>query len=180
MDSRSERRIDDPRIAPPGQRPGSDSREPRGAPAPNIVPPAGGYVPPVQPRSAAQRVVGEEVLHAHPGPGVVRMDEEEFRERMELESPDGRPPPQRDRRGAKWIFGIGLAVAFFAVLSAIWWYAGAVPGGIAILLMILFIGMAAWPAWHAAMDRKLDGERVKREVAAEHTATDNTQTPRAY
>jgi hypothetical protein len=161
MDARRDSRTYDPTVSGPGQRPGDDTRMPRGAPAPNIVPPA-----------APNPVMGEEVLHARPGPGAVNIGEEEFRERMDMDSPDGRPPPQRDRRSAKWIFGVGLAVAFFAVLTAIWYYAGPIPGAIAILLMVLFIGLAAWPAWHAALDRRMDATRVKREVAAEHTQSD--------
>ena len=107
------------------------------------------------------------MLHAHPGPGLLKMDEDEFRERMDMESPDGRPPPQRDRRAAKWLFVVLLAMAFVAVIGVLWAYAGPAPAAIALFLIICFMGFAAWPTWHAALDRKLDADRIKREVVEE-------------
>ena len=168
----------------PGQRPGDEGRAPRGIPGEHGIggQPGPGVRPfPLRPaarapgwpgsaagdRPTARGEVGEEVLHAHAGPGALDMDEDEFRERMDLESPDGRPPPQRDRRAAQWLFVVLLAAAFVAVIGVLWAYAGPAPAAIALFLILCFMAFAAWPTWHAAWDRRQDAERIKREVAEE-------------
>ena len=112
--------------------------------------------------------VGEEVLEAHPGPGLVVVDEEELRDRMDAESPDGRPPKLRQLRQARALF-LGLWVVPLVVIGLLAYYASWVPAVLAVVFMVLFVGIAAWPTWYAAIDRKMDADKVKREVVSEHT-----------
>lgn len=87
-----------------------------------------------------------------------------IRERLEEESPDGRPPTPKVRRESRAVFWVILCVVTVGALASLYWAGGAAPVAVAVVLVLGFIGLAAWPAWHAAMDRKLDRERAEREV----------------
>jgi hypothetical protein len=111
--------------------------------------------------------MGEELLHIHPGPGNVTMTEDEMRERMSVTSPDGRSPSMKDNRDARAIFIVGFVLTTLGVLAVLWIWAGWLPMLVGAMLSILFIGMAAWPTWHAGLDRKLDENKVKHQVLEE-------------
>jgi hypothetical protein len=87
-----------------------------------------------------------------------------IRERLEAESPDGRPPTPKVRRESRTLFWVILSVVTVGALASLYWAGGAAPVAVAVVLVIGFIGLAAWPAWHAAMDRKVDRDRAEREV----------------
>jgi hypothetical protein len=111
--------------------------------------------------------MGEELLHIHPGPGTVEMSEDELRERMWDSSPDGRPPSMKDAREARAIFIVGFTLTTVGVLAVLWIWAGFLPMLLGAVLSVMFIGIAAWPTWHAGLDRKLDENRVKHQVLEE-------------
>jgi hypothetical protein len=141
---------------------------PAGMPAsfpPGVGPGLGGSLPG---EAAAPEVIGEELLHLRKGPGTIKVSEDEIAERMDAESPDGRPPTMRDRREARIFFWAGLVILPTAVIGIMAWYAGWLPAALAFVLMLGFILFAAWPTWHAALNRKQDTDKVKREVVAEH------------
>lgn len=96
--------------------------------------------------------------------------EREVRERLDEESPDGRPPSPRARRGAEAVFITGLSVVFIAVIASLYAWGGPIPALVALVLIGTFVGLAAWPAWHAAMDRRRDRARAEGEVIHEHRA----------
>jgi hypothetical protein len=139
-----------------------------------VGPAIGGDIPGA---AGAPDMVGEEVLHAQRGPGAVVIHEDELRERMDEESVDGRPPELKDQRRAQMFFWITLAAVFTAVVGILWWYAGFLPALVAVVLAIFFIGLAAWPTWHAAVDRKMDEARIKRDVVDEHLHADSAAPP---
>jgi hypothetical protein len=120
------------------------------------------------PGRGAERGAGlrdEEDLHILPGPGL---DEDELvRERMEIASPDGRPPPRQIRRETRRMFFLALTIAAVVVLVAIYSWGGPGPTAVALVLWGVFIGLAAWPTWHAGLDRKAEENRARRDLAAE-------------
>jgi hypothetical protein len=123
--------------------------------------------------------LGEEVMHIHPGPGTVNLPEEELRERMDAESPDGRPPSMHDSRQAKAIFFTGFILTTVVVLAVLWIWAGLLPMLVGLILGTFFIFFAAWPTWHAGLDRKLDKNRVKHEVLESPTGAPPPPAPPA-
>src|SRR5689334_1655900 len=114
---------------------------------------------PIEPRPELR--AGEQ-LHMRAGPGL--HGHAEFREKMDEESPDGRPPTEPVRRESRIVFLTFLALVSVAVIAALVWRGGAVPGAIALVLVLAFIGLAAWPAWHAGLDRKIEERHVADEV----------------
>jgi hypothetical protein len=120
--------------------------------------------------TSADKRMGEELLHVHPGPGAVVMGEDELRERMWVNSPDGRPPSMKDNRDARAIFIVGFVLTTLGVLAVLWIWAGWLPMLVGAMLSILFIGMAAWPAWGAGAERKLDEVKVKHQALEERAA----------
>ena len=153
-----------------GERPPGIGAESRARGEPRV----GWYAPtplvtPAGPESwqAPPEDMGEELLHVHPGPGNVAVGEDEMRERMSDSSPDGRSPTMKDSRDARLIFIAGFTVTTLGVLAVLWIWAGWLPMLVGAMLSVLFIGMAAWPAWGAGAERKLDENRVKHQVLAE-------------
>lgn len=101
-----------------------------------------------------------------PAPPLKGPEEEvRFRELMDEESPDGRPPSGPVKRESRILFWTVYILVIVAVVSALTWRSGSiVPGLIALLLMLVFIGLAAWPTWHAAVDRKIEERHVAEEI----------------
>ena len=126
-----------------------------------------GATPPVPPTDRPGREAGraDEDLHILPGPGLD--EEEEVRERMEMSSPDGRPPPMAIRRETRRLFFAALTIAAVVVLVAIYSWGGIGPTAVALVLWGVFIGLAAWPTWHAGMDRKIEENRARRDIGVE-------------
>jgi hypothetical protein len=119
-----------------------------------------------------------EEVHGHPGPGE-RPDHKrppegtqaaaEFRDLMNETSPDGRPPAEAVRRESLVLFVSVLAVVTLIVVTALIRSSGSiVPGLIALLLMLVFIGLAAWPAWNAGVDRKIEERHASDQIRGGH------------
>ena len=100
-----------------------------------------------------------------PGPGHSQAVDNLVRERMEEESPDGRPPSLEDRRKSRTLFYIVLAVVWIVVISAVGYVGGWAMAGLVLLLTAIYIGYASWPVWRAAIGRQADERRAEREVA---------------
>jgi hypothetical protein len=105
-------------------------------------------------------------LPIRPGPGLD--PEAALRERMNEESPDGRPPSEPARRESRVVFWSILVLVTAVVIAALIWRGGLIPGVLALILMLAFVGIAAWPAWHAGLDRRIDERHVADELKAEH------------
>lgn len=86
------------------------------------------------------------------------------RERLDAESPDGRPPTRPARRRSTALFILLFVGVAVAVMVSLYLGGGWVPLLAALALIVAFIGMAAWPAWHAAADRVHDRHVVENEV----------------
>jgi hypothetical protein len=127
-----------------------------------------GPTPAREPDRGAGREAGlpDEDLHILPGPGLDE-EEEMVRERMEVSSPDGRPPPLEIRRETRRLFFAALTIVAVVVLVAIYAWGGLGPTAVALVLWGVFIGLAAWPAWHAGLDRKIEENRVRRDIGVE-------------
>lgn len=106
-------------------------------------------------------------LHIVPGPGLA--EDELVRERLEMNSPDGRPPSLQIRRETRRLFLMAFTVAAVVVLVAIYSWGGLGPTAVAILMTAIFIGLGAWPTWRAAMIRSTDETRARSQIAAERT-----------
>src|ERR1700741_4148853 len=83
-------------------------------------------------------------------------EEQEVRELLEEESPDGRPPTRKVRKESEVVFLVALIAVAVLVLSVLYFAGGPIPATIGALLAVLFVGLAAWPAWTAAVERKID------------------------
>lgn len=103
-----------------------------------------------------------------PGPGHTEEVDNQVRERMEEESPDGRPPSLEGRRKSKALFYTALIIVWVVVLSALYWYFGMAMAALALLLTAIYVGFAAWPTWRAALERQADEKRAEREVESEN------------
>jgi len=124
------------------------------------------------------RAAEPDELHILPGPGLE--EEEMVRERLEADSPDGRPPGLQARRETRRLFLVALTVVTVVVLVAITIWGGWGATAVALVLAGIFIGFAAWPTWHAAVDRKVEENRARREVATErHGRTSAADRERA-
>jgi hypothetical protein len=98
-------------------------------------------------------------------PNPALEQEAEFREMMQEESPDGRPPTAPARRESRILFFTVLVLVTAAVIAALTWQSGSiVPGLIALGLMIAFIVLAAWPTWNAGVDRTIEERHVADEL----------------
>lgn len=102
-----------------------------------------------------------------PGPGHPDAVDELVRERMEEESPDGRPPPIAQRRRSRNLFIAAMAIVWVIVLAAVYSLGGPRLALLALVLTAIYIGYAAWPTWRAALERRGDEERAEREVKSE-------------
>lgn len=105
-------------------------------------------------------------LGIRPGPGLDA--DTERRERMNEESPDGRPPSEPVRRESKIVFWSFFTLVAVVVIAALVWDGGITAGVAAAALIVMFVGIAAWSAWHAALDRRFDERRVADELRVEH------------
>lgn len=110
-----------------------------------------------------RRVEGGEPASASEVPA----QEEAFREAMEEQSPDGRPPTESVRRESRALFIGGLAIVMALVLAALLWRGGWLPAVLGLVLMLGFVVLAAWPAWNAGAERKIEERRVT-DQAKEH------------
>jgi len=88
-------------------------------------------------------------------------------ERLEAESPDGRPPTSRARHWSKVAFAVAAVVVLVVVLRALYIGGGVAPMLIALVLIVVFIGFAAWPVWRAAGDRTRDRHVAEKEIESE-------------
>jgi hypothetical protein len=107
-----------------------------------------------------------DAMGMRPGPALT--PETELRERMNEESPDGRPPSAPVRRESKLVFWSVFTLVAVIVIAALIWDGGVTAGIVAAALIVLFVGIAAWSAWHAALDRRFDERRVTDELRVEH------------
>ena len=95
------------------------------------------------------------------------VDDASIRERMDAESPDGRPPTEKLKRGERWVFVVALGAVFVGIIWVVYASGGIIPAAIALALALVFIGLAAWPTWHAAYSRDHDTRKVRGEIDAE-------------
>jgi hypothetical protein len=102
-----------------------------------------------------------------PGPGHADEVDELVRERMEEDSPDGRPPTLAGRRDSRYLFFGALTAVWLVVLTAVWWIGGIALAALVLAITAIYIGFAAWPAWRAALERRGDTHRAEREIEAE-------------
>jgi hypothetical protein len=109
----------------------------------------------------------DEIDKIVPGPGHTEAVDDLVRERMEAESPDGRPPTLANRRRSREFFFVALIAVWVVVLVAVYWMGGMAMAALVLLLSALYIGYAAWPTWRAALERRADEHRAEREVEAE-------------
>jgi hypothetical protein len=113
--------------------------------------------------------------HAKPAPGAgassdagkPQPPETLVRERLDAESPDGRPPTRPVRRRSTMFFVLVLIAVAATVLISLYLGGGIVPAMVAVVLIAAFIGFAAWPAWHAAADRTHDRHVAEQEVRSD-------------
>lgn len=97
----------------------------------------------------------------------VPIEDATLRERMDADSPDGRPPTARLKREERWVFAVALGAVFLGILAVVYISGGLIPAAMALALAVVFIGLAAWPTWHAAMDRDFDTRKARRHIRAE-------------
>jgi hypothetical protein len=140
-----------------------------------------GEVPATSVRAAGREAdrrarLESEELHMIPGPGLD--DEQQLREKMDEISPDGRPPTVAIHREARRLFFLALTVAAVVVLVAIYAWGGIGPTAVALVLWGLFIGLAAWPTWHAAIDRRMDVERSRKQLGVQRGTVSGRETDR--
>jgi hypothetical protein len=109
----------------------------------------------------------DEIDKVVPGPGHTESVDNRVRERMEEESPDGRPPGLADRRSSKKIFFGTLIVVWVVVISAVSYVGGWPMAALVLLLSAVYIGYASWPVWRAALERQGDERRAEREIDIE-------------
>jgi hypothetical protein len=117
-------------------------------------------------RQAERRdIPADEEFHILRGPGY--SEEEALQERLAVTSPDGRPPPVEIHRETRQMFFLALTVTSVVVLVAIYAWGGIGPLAVALVMWGVFIGLAAFPTWHAALARRADEDRARRELTAQ-------------
>lgn len=118
-------------------------------------------------------------LHSHPteapgrdagAPPTTPAEEESVRAHLTAESPEGRPPTARVRRRSTVAFVGALAVVAIGIFTSLYVWGGLIPALVASLLVLLFVGLAAWPVWTAAAARGRDRGHARREVIHERPA----------
>jgi hypothetical protein len=114
--------------------------------------------------SPSQRDELDKIL---PGPGHTEAVDQRVRDRMDQDSPDGRPPALAGRRQSRMVFYTALVVVWVVVITAVYWVGGFAMSAMVLLLTAIYIGYASWPVWRAGLERRADEHRAEREVELE-------------